>query len=163
EVFGDPSSVHAVGRKARRYLDEARRVIATSIHAHEKEITFTSGGTEADNLGLIGVAQANKKKGQHISTTVQAQHATLHTAIYLEKNGFTVTYLPVYEDGKIAVGDLKNALTEETILVSVMSVNNETGVVQPIQEIGKLLWEHPAYFHTDAVQAFGLLDINVKS
>src|SRR5699024_353255 len=99
----------------------------------------------------------------HIITTVQEHHATLNTAIYLEKNGFTVTYLPVYEDGKIAVGDLKNALTEETILVSVMSVNNETSVVQPIQEIGELLWEHPDNFHTDAVHAFGLVDMNVRS
>ena len=163
DVFGNPSSVHAFGRKARRYLDEARRFIATSIHANEKEIIFTSGGTEADNLALIGVAQANKEKGKHIITTVQEHHATLNTAVYLEKNGFTVTYLPVYEDGKIAVDDLKNALTDKTILVSVMSVNNETGVVQPIQEIGELLREHRAYFHTDAVQAFGLLDINVKS
>lgn len=163
DVFGNPSSVHAFGRKARHHLDEARRFLASSIQASEKEIIFTSGGTEADNLALIGVAQANKEKGKHIITTVQEHHATLNTAMYLEKNGFTVTYLPVYEDGKIAIEDLKNALTEETILVSVMSVNNETGVVQPIREIGELLKEHPAYFHTDAVQAFGLLDINVNS
>src|SRR5699024_11216871 len=115
-----------------------------------------------DNLAFIVEAQANKNKGKHIITTVQEHPATLNTAMYLEKKGFTVTYLPVYEDGKIAVEDLKNALTEETILVSVMSVNNETGVVQPIQEIGELLWGHPAYFHTDAVQAFGLVVIIVK-
>jgi len=162
EVFGNPSSVHSFGRKARQLLDEARRQMAKSIHANEKEITFTSGGTEADNLALIGTALANRDKGNHIITTVQEHHATLHTAEELEKQGFNVTYLPVYENGKIAVEDLKQALTDETILVSVMFVNNETGIIQPIHEIGKLLQDHQAYFHTDAVQAFGLLDIDVR-
>lgn len=163
QVFGNPSSVHSFGRKARQLLDEARCYMASSIHANEKEITFTSGGTEADNLALIGVALANQHKGKHIITTVQEHHAILHTAVYLEKNGFDVTYLPVYEDGKITAKDLANALTPETILVSVMSVNNETGILQPIEEIGEVLKAHQAYFHTDAVQAFGLLDVNVKA
>ncbi|PAV28949.1 cysteine desulfurase NifS [Virgibacillus profundi] len=162
EVFGNPSSVHSFGRKARQLLDEARRTMAKSIHANEKEITFTSGGTEADNLALIGTALANQHKGKHIITTTQEHHATLHTVEHLEKQGFDVTYLPVYENGKIAVNDLKEALTDETIIVSIMYVNNETGIIQPIEEIGQLLKEHQAYFHSDAVQAYGLLDIDVK-
>jgi cysteine desulfurase len=161
EVFGNPSSVHTFGRKARQLLDEARRVMAVSIGANDKEIIFTSGGTEADNLALIGAAFGNRHKGNHIITTIQEHHATLHTAEMLERQGFTVTYLPVYEDGKIRITDLKEALTDATILVSVMYVNNETGVIQPIREIGQLLSDHQAYFHTDAVQAFGLFTIDV--
>ncbi|WP_099158616.1 cysteine desulfurase family protein [Virgibacillus ndiopensis] len=163
EVFGNPSSVHSFGRKARSLLDEARRVLANSIHANEKEIVFTSGGTEADNLALIGTAFANRNRGNHIITTVQEHHATLHTAEYLEKYGFDITYLPVYEDGRISIDDLRSAITEETILVSIMAVNNETGVIQPIQEIGQLLKDHKTYFHTDAVQAFGIMELNVKA
>lgn len=163
DIFGNPSSVHSFGRKARQHLDEARRIMAKSIHANEKEIIFTSGGTEADNLALIGTAYGNREKGNHIITTVQEHHATLHTAEMLENQGFNVTYLPVYEDGKIRMADLKEALTDTTILVSIMFVNNETGVIQPIEKIGKLLTDHQAYFHTDAVQAFGLLNIDVKA
>ncbi|WP_077330216.1 cysteine desulfurase family protein [Virgibacillus siamensis] len=162
EVFGNPSSVHGFGRKARQQLDEARRVMARSIHANEKEIIFTSGGTEANNMALIGTALANKDKGRHIITTVQEHHATLHTAMHLESAGFHVTYLPVDETGIISVTDLQNALTDETILVSIMYVNNETGMIQPVEEIGNILSDHQAYFHTDAVQAYGLFDINVK-
>lgn len=161
QVFGNPSSVHSFGRKARQILDQARRTIAAEIGADEKEIIFTSGGTEADNLAMIGTALANKDKGNHIITTAQEHHAILHTAEYLEKHGFEVTYLPVYEDGKIRAEDLQKALTDETILVSIMFVNNETGIIQPIQEISRLLEDHQAYFHTDAVQAFGLMDIDV--
>ncbi|WP_156291175.1 cysteine desulfurase family protein [Oceanobacillus salinisoli] len=162
QTFGNPSSVHSFGRRARRLLDEARRVMAKSIHANEKEIVFTSGGTEADNLALIGTALANRDKGNHIITSVQEHHATLHTAEYLEKEGFDVTYLPIYEDGKVRVEDLQEALRDDTILVSIMFVNNETGIIQPIKEIGEILTDHQAYLHTDAVQAFGLLDIDVK-
>ncbi|SFA69415.1 cysteine desulfurase [Lentibacillus halodurans] len=161
-VFGNPSSVHAFGRKARQYLDGARRTMAKSIQADEKEIVFTSGGTEADNLAMIGTAFANRDKGNHIITTVQEHHAALHTAEYLEQQGFDVTYLSVDETGSVNVDELKEALTEETILVSVMYVNNETGVIQPIESIGHVLKDHQAYFHTDAVQAFGLMDIDVK-
>ncbi|MEW9675859.1 cysteine desulfurase family protein [Lentibacillus sp. L22] len=161
DVFGNASSVHSFGRKARSYLDEARHVLADSIGANDKEIIFTSGGTEADNLALIGTALANQEKGNHIITTAQEHHATLHTAKALEQKGFQVTYLPVYQDGKIAMDDLQHALTDDTILVSVMTVNNETGVIQPVAEIGNLLKEHQAYFHTDAVQAYGLLDLPV--
>jgi cysteine desulfurase len=162
EVFGNPSSVHSFGRKARKYLDEARRSMAKSIHADEKEIIFTSGGTEADNLALTGTAIKNRHKGNHIITTAQEHHATLHTIQSLGKQGFDVTYLPIYSDGKISLNDLAKSLTGDTILVSIMFVNNETGVTQPVKEIGEMLKEHQAYFHTDAVQAYGLLDIDVK-
>ncbi|WP_404459527.1 cysteine desulfurase family protein [Oceanobacillus kapialis] len=161
-VFGNPSSVHSFGRKARQQLDEARRVLAKSIHANEKELVFTSGGTEGDNMALIGTALANEQKGKHIITVSQEHHATLHTAETLEKMGFDVTYLPIYEDGKIAIKDLRNALREDTILVSIMFVNNETGIIQPIEEAAALVKDHQAYFHTDAVQAYGLLDIDVR-
>ncbi|HEY4601204.1 MAG TPA: cysteine desulfurase family protein [Cerasibacillus sp.] len=160
-VFGNPSSIHAYGRKARQILDEARGTVAKSIHASEKDIYFTSGGTEADNLALIGTALANKDKGNHIITTKQEHHAVLHAVEFLEQNGFNVTYLPVDEFGGVSVEEVKQSLTDETILVSVMYVNNETGMIQPIAEIGELLKDHQAYFHTDAVQAYGIIDINV--
>ncbi|MFA1820509.1 cysteine desulfurase family protein [Virgibacillus oceani] len=162
EVFGNPSSVHSFGRQARKYLDEARMSMARSIHANEKEIIFTSGGTEADNLALTGTAIINRQKGNHIITSSQEHHATLHTIQSLGKQGFDVTYLPVYKDGKISLNDLAKSITEDTVLVSIMFVNNETGVMQPVQEIGEMLKDHQAYFHTDAVQAYGLIDIDVK-
>lgn len=161
EVFGNPSSIHSFGRKARKLIDEARETIASSIGANEKEIYFTSGGTEADNLALIGTALRNRDKGNHIITTQQEHHAVLHTAEYLESIGFDVTYLPVDETGRVSLNEFKQALRTDTILVSVMFVNNETGVIQPIAEIGHILKNHQAYFHTDAVQAYGLLDICV--
>lgn len=161
-VYGNPSSIHSFGRKARQYVDKARRTIARSIHAEEKEIIFTSGGTESNNLALIGTAFANRLKGNHIITTKQEHHSVLHAAKYLETKGFDVTYLPVNKDGLISVDDLQQALTDETILVSIMAVNNETGIIQPINEVGTILIEHQAYFHCDGVQALGLLDIDVK-
>lgn len=159
--FGNPSSIHAFGRQARHVLDEARATIAASIGARRNEIIFTSGGTEADNTALIGVAQANQAKGKHIITTAIEHHAILHTSQYLEKSGFEVTYLPVNEAGLISVGDLQAALREDTILVSVMFGNNEVGTIQPIAEIGTILKEHQAYFHTDAVQAYGVILLDV--
>ncbi|HHB2170553.1 cysteine desulfurase family protein [Bacillus cereus group sp. BfR-BA-01424] len=162
ETFGNPSSIHFYGRQTRHAVDEARRACARSIHASPNEIIFTSGGTEADNLALIGVARANRHKGNHIITTQIEHHAILHTCELLEREGFEVTYLPVDETGRVQVSDIQKALTEETILVSVMFGNNEVGTMQPIAEIGKLLKEHQAYFHTDAVQAYGLVEINVK-
>ncbi|MGD6889440.1 cysteine desulfurase family protein [Bacillus mobilis] len=162
ETFGNPSSIHFYGRQTRHTVDEARRACARSIHANPNEIIFTSGGTEADNLALIGVARANRHKGNHIITTQIEHHAILHTCELLGREGFEVTYLPVDETGRVQVSDIQNALTEETILVSVMFGNNEVGTIQPIAEIGKLLKEHQAYFHTDAVQAYGLVEIDVK-
>lgn len=163
ETFGNPSSVHHFGRKARQVLDKARFVISKSIGASDKEIIFTGGGTEADNLAIIGTALANKHKGKHIITTKMEHHASLHAAEYLEKHGFHVTYLPIDETGKVSIKDMEEALTDETILVSIMYVNNETGVIQPITEVGQLLKNHQAYFHTDAVQAYGLIEIDVHT
>lgn len=163
DVYGNPSSVHLFGRQARQYLDEARQVMANSINATNKEIVFTSGGTEANNLALIGTALANQDKGRHIITTEQEHQATLNTMAYLESKGFQVTYLQVDKNGQIHLDDLVSALTDNTILVSIMYVNNETGIIQPIEEIGHALKEHHAYFHTDAVQAYELLNIDVQS
>ncbi|SFJ17889.1 cysteine desulfurase [Halobacillus dabanensis] len=163
DVFGNPSSVHQFGRKARRILDEGRRRIATGLGANEKEIVFTSGGTEADNLAIIGTARANEKKGKHIITTSIEHHATLHAVEYLESQGFEVTYLPVDENGLVKVADVKEALREDTILVSIMMVNNEIGSVQPISGIAELLQDHQAYFHSDIVQAYGLVNIDVST
>ncbi|TYR82309.1 cysteine desulfurase [Priestia megaterium] len=162
EYFGNPSSIHHYGRESRRHLDEARQTIAKSIGARENELIFTSGGTESDNMALIGVALANQHKGKHIITTQIEHHAVLHTCEYLETQGFTVTYLPVDEKGRVSVADVQAALTDQTILVSVMYGNNEVGTIQPIAEIGDVLKEHGAYFHTDAVQAYGLISINVQ-
>lgn len=162
EDFGNPSSIHGFGRKTRHLVDEARHIAAKAIGAKETEIIFTSGGTEADNLAILGVARANSSRGKHIITTQVEHHAVLHTCEQLEKEGFEVTYLPVDEKGQVGLEDLKEALTDQTILVTIMFGNNEVGTVQPIKEIGEMLKEHPAYFHTDAVQAFGLLPINVE-
>ncbi|WP_079530370.1 cysteine desulfurase family protein [Halobacillus hunanensis] len=160
-IYGNPSSVHQFGRKARNVLDQARRTAARSIGAKEKEIVFTSGGTEADNLAIIGTALANQGKGKHVITTQVEHHAALHAVQYLEQNGFEITYLPVYEDGCIRIEDLEASLREDTILVSIMMVNNETGAVQPMKAISELLASHQAYCHSDIVQAYGLMDINV--
>ncbi|MDE3839720.1 cysteine desulfurase NifS [Bacillus methanolicus] len=160
--FGNPSSIHSFGREARLLVDEARDVLAKSIGAKPNEIIFTSGGTEADNLALIGIAEAYKSKGKHIISTEIEHHAVLNTCKELENRGFEVTYLPVDETGKVSARDLKKNLRDDTILVSVMYGNNEVGTLQPIQEIGEVLAEHQAVFHTDAVQAYGLEKINVN-
>lgn len=162
EAFGNPSSIHAYGRKSKSYLAESRKFLATSIHADEREIIFTSGGTEANNLAIIGTALENEYNGNHIITSAQEHHAIIHIMQHLQKLGFHVTYLPVDETGQINPSDLERALTDQTILVSIMTANNETGVIQPIKEIGDILLKHQAYFHTDAVQAYSMLDINVK-
>lgn len=159
--FGNPSSIHSFGRESRRALDEARETIAKTVGAKANEIIFTSGGTEADNLAIIGVAMANREKGRHIITTSVEHHAVLNTCKYLQKQGFDVTYLPVDEHGMISVEQVKSALRDDTIIVSIMFGNNETGVLQPIHDIGQLLRDHDAYFHTDAVQAYGLVPIDV--
>ncbi len=160
-VYGNPSSIHGIGRHARKYLDEARASIAYSIGAKDHEIVLTSGGTEADNLAVFGTAYARKQEGRHIITTQVEHHAILRACERLEKQGFDVTYLPVNKHGMIAIDDLKRALREDTILVSIMYGNNEVGTKQPIKEIGALLKNHRATFHTDAVQAFGLEKIDV--
>ena len=161
-VYGNASSIHQTGRIARKKLDDARRILAQSIGAQEIEITITSGGTEADNYALFGTAYARKAIGKHIITTQIEHHAILHACQQLEKEGFEITYLPVDETGLISIDDLKNALRQDTILVSIMFANNEVGTIQPIKEIGNLLKDHQAYFHTDAVQAYGSVSIDVK-
>lgn len=161
-VFGNPSSIHRYGRMARKYIDGSRRFIANQLQVKESEIIFTSGGTEANNLALIGTAKANRNKGNHIITTKQEHHAVLRTVEQLEEEGFEVSYLPVNAKGRMDIRDFENALTDHTILVSIMAVNNETGVIQPLKEIGEVLKNHQAYFHTDAVQAFSMLELNVN-
>ncbi|MBC1403929.1 cysteine desulfurase [Listeria welshimeri] len=160
-TYGNPSSIHYAGREARKALDEARHNIAENIHAEEKEIIFTSGGTEGDNLALIGTALAHKENGKHIITSQIEHHAVLKTCEYLETQGFEVTYLPVNAHGTVSAESVKNALRPDTILVSIMYGNNEIGTIQPIMEISEVLRDHQAIFHTDAVQAYGLLNINV--
>lgn len=160
--FGNPSSIHSFGREARKIVDEARSEIAKSIGALENEIIFTSGGTEADNYAILGAAESSMEKGKHIITTKIEHHAVLHACRQLEKEGFDVTYLPVDPSGIISLDDFKEALREDTILVSIMYGNNEVGSIQPIAEIGSILSKHQALFHTDAVQAYGVEKINVQ-
>ncbi|WP_163101834.1 cysteine desulfurase family protein [Peribacillus alkalitolerans] len=160
--FGNPSSIHSFGRESRKLLDDARTVLAKSIGAKQTEILITSGGTEADNTAIIGVAEANKHRGRHIITTAIEHHAVLHTCAFLEKQGYEVTYLPVDVRGKISFEDLQQALREDTILVTIMFGNNEVGTIQEIQKVGAMLKDHSAFFHTDAVQAYGILSIDVS-
>lgn len=160
--FGNASSIHETGRAARKELDRARDVLAWSINADPNEIILTSGGTEADNLAIIGAAYASQDKGQHIITSAIEHHAVLHACEYLEKQGFEVTYLPVNASGCVELDAFKNALRDDTILVTIMYGNNEVGTIQPIQELAALVKDHQALFHTDAVQAYGALEIDVK-
>jgi cysteine desulfurase len=161
-IFGNSSSIHSYGREARKWLDGARKNLAQSIHAEPTEIIFTSGGTEADNNAVFGTAIAMKDKGNHIITTTIEHHAILNPCKQLELLGYDVTYLAVDDNGQISVEQVKNALTDQTILVSIMYGNNEVGTIQPIQAIGELLHEHQAIFHTDAVQAYGLIPLDVN-
>jgi len=163
DVYGNASSIHGAGREARKYLDNARDVLAQSIGAKSGEIILTSGGTEADNTAIIGTVTARAAEGKHIITTQIEHHAVLHTCEKLERDGFEVTYLPVDANGRITVDAVKEALREDTILVTIMYGNNEVGSIQPIAEIGELLREHKATFHTDAVQAYGLETIDVEA
>lgn len=159
--FGNPSSIHHFGREARKILDDTRHELAQSIGTKANNIIFTSGGTEADNLAIIGYAENNRSKGSHIITSQIEHHAVLHSCEELEKRGFEVTYLPVDENGMVSVEAVQSALREDTILVTIMHGNNEVGTIQPIRGIARLLSEHQAVFHTDAVQAYGIEKINV--
>ncbi|MBE1554621.1 cysteine desulfurase family protein [Sporosarcina limicola] len=161
-VFGNPSSIHSFGREARKWLDDARKIVAQSIQAESSEIIFTSGGTEADNIAIFGTVAAMKNRGNHIITTTIEHHAVLNPCKQLESQGYEVTYLPVNENGEIRAEQVKDALTDKTILVSIMYGNNEVGTIQPIREIGQLLQNHQAIFHTDAVQAYGLVKLDVN-
>ena len=162
ENFGNASSVHLFGRKARMALDHAREIVAEAIGAQLQEIYFTSGGTESDNIAILGVAKALAEKGKHIITSGIEHHAVLETCEYLEKQGFAVTYLPVDQHGLVSVADVAAAIRPDTILISIMHANNEVGTIQPIAEIGALAKSKGILMHTDAVQSMGNLPVNVN-
>ncbi|MFO8020669.1 MAG: cysteine desulfurase family protein [Promethearchaeia archaeon] len=161
ETFGNSSSVHSIGQKAADVLENSRKEIAPLINAGHSEIFFTSSGTEADNLGILGVARKNKKNGNHIITTSIEHHAIENPCKYLEKNGYKVTYLSVDENGMVDLEQLKEKITDQTILLSIMTANNEIGTIQPMREIGQIAHDNEVLFHTDAVQAFGKIPIDV--
>ena len=161
EFYGNASSVYGFAGNSKEAMAKARETIAASLGAKTNEIYFTAGGSEADNWALKATAEAYKAKGNHIITTKIEHHAILHTAEWLEKNGFEVTYLNVDENGVVKLDELKKAIRPETILISVMFANNEIGTIQPVKEIGEIAKEHGILFHTDAVQAFGQVPINV--
>jgi cysteine desulfurase len=160
--FGNPSSLHSIGRTASDAVEKARAEVAKALGARPKEIIFTSGGTESDNFAIKGVAYALEKKGNHVITSSIEHHAVLETCHFLEKHGFRVTYLPVDKYGLVDPDDVNKALTDQTILVSIMHANNEIGTIEPIQEISAICKDKGVYMHTDAVQSFGALDTNVE-
>lgn len=162
EKFGNPSSLYDKGLESKDAVDKARTQVAELINADAKEIFFTAGGTEADNWAVFGTVDKLKDKGNHIITTKVEHHAMLHSCEFLEKQGYEVTYLGIDPDGRISLEELEAAITDKTILISVMMVNNEIGTVQPIKEIGKIAKAHKILFHTDAVQALGNVPIDVK-
>ena len=162
QEFGNPSTLYGIGRESKKALEEARQRVADSINAKKDEIIFTSGGSESDNLAIKGIAFKLQKKGKHIITTEIEHPAVAETLHFLESLDFKVTYLPVYENGIIKIEDLKNAITNETILITIMHGNNEIGTIQPIDEIGKIAHERGIKFHTDAVQTFGKIEVDVE-
>ena len=162
ECYGNASSVHFVGRDARKALEESRRRVAAVLNCKPQDIYFTSGGSESDNWALKGAAFANRKKGNHIITSAIEHHAILHTCEWLEKQGFEITYVPVDEFGRVNPVDVENAIKDTTILVSIMAANNEIGTLQPIKEIAAIAHAHKVLFHTDAVQAIGAVKVDVQ-
>jgi cysteine desulfurase len=162
DKFGNASSIHSFGRETKVALEESREKVAKFINASPQEIYFTSGGTESDNLAIKGTAFANRKKGKQIITSKIEHHAILESCKFLEKEGFQVTYLPVDKYGLVDPDDLKKALRENTILVSIMHANNEVGTIQPIEELCKIAKKRGAYFHTDAVQSVGKMPVDVQ-
>lgn len=162
QKYGNPNSIHSFGQEAREAVEEAREKIARLIGANPSEIVFTAGGTEADNYAIKGIAWANQKKGNHIITSQIEHHAVLHSCQFLEKHGFKVTYLKVDKYGLIDPEDVKKAITDQTILVTIMHANNEIGTIEPIKEIGKIVKEAGIYFHTDSVQTTGHIPIEVN-
>ena len=161
EFYGNASTIYELGGESKKAMNEARETIADALGAQQNEIYFTAGGSESDNWAIKATAEAYRAKGNHIITSKIEHHAVLHTCEYLEKNGFEVTYVDVDENGKIKLDELKKAIRPTTILITVMYANNEIGTIQPIKEIGEIAHEHGILFHTDAVQAFGQLPINV--
>ena len=160
--YGNPSSVYKIARESKKAIDLARKQVADAINADSGEIFFTGCGSESDNWAIKGVALALKDRGKHIITTCIEHHAILHTCEFLEENGYEVTYIPVDEYGMVSADDIKKAIRPDTILVSVMTANNEIGTIEPIKEIGAVCREKGVYFHTDAVQAVGHIKIDVK-
>lgn len=160
--YGNASSIYTIGRKSKKAVEEAREKVAKAINATSKEIYFTSCGSESDNLAIKGVAYANREKGNHIITTKIEHPAVLHTCQHLAREGFEITYLNVDNDGLISLQELEEAITNKTILISIMFANNEIGTIQPIKEIGQITKKHNIYFHTDAVQAVGNVRIDVR-
>lgn len=163
QYYGNPSSVHAFGREAKQGLDKARDQVAKALYCDPSEVIFTGCGTESDNTVLLGVAQRYGDKGKHIITTNVEHHAILHTCEYLEKQGYSVTYLPVDQDGLVTAEQVAAAIRPDTILVSIMFANNEVGTIMPIQEIGAVCKEKGVLFHTDAVQAVGHIPVDVQA
>ena len=161
DMFGNADSVHSFGRDAAYAVDEARRAVAKAINAKPKEIFFTSGGTESDNWAIKGIAEALQEKGKHIITSKIEHHAVLHTCEYLEKHGYEVTYLDVDADGVVSPEAVEKAIRPDTILISIMTANNEIGTIEPIAQIGAVAKKHGILFHTDAVQAFAHIPMNV--
>ena len=162
QVYGNASSIHQTGREALKAISNARRQVAAAIGAKPEEIYFTAGGSESDNWAIKGTAFAKKAKGNHIITSAVEHHAVLHTCEWLEKQGFEVTYLPVDKEGFISLDGLEKAITDKTILISIMAANNEIGALQPVKEIGKIAKAHGIAFHTDAVQAVGAIPVDVN-
>ncbi|WP_132995761.1 cysteine desulfurase NifS [Sporanaerobacter acetigenes] len=162
EKYGNPSSIYSLGGQSKNAVEKAREQVAIALGAKAKEIYFTSGGSEADNWAIKGIAFANRHKGNHIITSKIEHHAVLHTCEFLERQGFKITYLDVDEYGVVDIEQLKNSITDETILISIMFANNEIGTIQPIKEIGEIAKEKGVYFHTDAVQAIGNIKIDVN-
>jgi cysteine desulfurase len=163
EAFGNASSIHAFGREARVALEEAREVVAKSLNAEPGEVFFTSGGTESDNHAIKGVALASKAKGKdHLITSRAEHHAVLHTCKFLEKLGFEVTYLPVDGHGRVDPEGVRRSITRRTCLISIMHANNEVGTLNPIEEIAQIAKEHGVVFHSDTVQSFGKIPLDVK-
>ena len=162
EKFGNPSSFYGISRETKMAVDNARAQVAKAINCDPNEVYFTGGGSEADNWAIKGIATAHMKKGNHIITTKIEHHAVLHTCEFLEKFGFEVTYLDVNEEGFVDLKQLEEAITDKSILVSIMFANNEIGTIQPIKEIGALCREKKVLFHTDAVQAVGSVPVDVK-
>ncbi|MFN2464066.1 MAG: cysteine desulfurase family protein [Candidatus Dormibacteria bacterium] len=161
-AYGNPSSVYGLGRQARSAIDSGRDAVAAGLGCQAREVIFTSGGSESDNLAIRGVALRNRDRGRHLVCSQVEHHAVLHTCQDLERDGFDVTYLPVDGEGRVNPEDLRAALRTDTLLVSVMSGNNEVGTVQPVRELAGITHEHSsAYFHTDAVQALGKLEVDV--
>ncbi|TAM37908.1 cysteine desulfurase NifS [bacterium] len=161
EKFGNASSLHAYGQEAKKALEDSREALAGFINARPEEIVFTSGGTESDNSALLGAACALEKKGNHIITSAIEHHAITEPAKFLEKKGFKITYLGVDKDGLVSPDELKKAITDKTILISIMHANNEIGTIQPIARLGGIAKEKGIYFHTDAVQTIGHIPVNV--